>query len=59
MYNEDLNRTFICPTCKQDIIVSIGQLEWCENISCKHCNERFSVKMLAENNAHKYNDLMK
>lgn len=59
MHNEDFNRTFVCPTCKQDIIVSIGQLEWCKKIVCKHCNKEFTPNELAENNVHKYNDLMK
>jgi len=58
MYNEDLNRTFVCPICKGEIIVSIGQFEWCENITCKHCNEKLSANELAEYNKHKYNDLM-
>jgi peptide subunit release factor 1 (eRF1) len=59
MYSEDNNRTYKCPKCGKEIIISIAQFEWCKNVHCNECNQNISTSEIIAHNHSKYYELMK
>ncbi len=59
MFTEDINRSFVCPKCGKTVLVSIGQLEWSNDVKCKECSQTMSMTDFIAANKSKYETLMK